>query len=106
GEDATPATEDGSSLLEDLAAVMAPGEDKVHSQVLVDRLAELRPTVYGPWADRDPTGKARQLAAALKPHGIGTPQVWGQDETGRGRNLKGVPRQHVLDALNATRRTD
>lgn len=106
GEDATPATEDGSSLLEDLAAVMAPGEDKVHSQVLVDRLAELRPTVYGPWADLDPTGKARQLATALKPHGIGTPQVWGQDETGRGRNLKGVHRQHVLDALNATRRTD
>ncbi|WP_084263535.1 FtsK/SpoIIIE domain-containing protein [Actinomadura formosensis] len=106
GEDTTPAAADGASLLEDLAAVMAPGEDKVHSQVLVDRLAELRPAVYGPWTDLDPTGKARQLAAALKPYGIGTPQVWGQDETGKGRNLKGVHRDHVTDALNATRRTD
>ncbi|URN09089.1 cell division protein FtsK [Actinomadura madurae] len=105
GEDTTPAADDGASLLEDLAAVMAPGEDKVHSQVLVDRLAELRPAAYGPWADLDPTGKARQLAAALKPYGIGTPQVWGQDETGKGRNLKGVHRDHLADALNNTRRT-
>ncbi|MFB4302641.1 cell division protein FtsK [Actinomadura sp. NTSP31] len=104
GEDPTPTADDGASLLEDLAAVMAPGEDKVHSQVLVDRLAELRPVAYGPWADLDPTGKARQLAAALKPYGIGTPQVWGQDETGKGRNLKGVHRDHVTDALETTRR--
>jgi DNA segregation ATPase FtsK/SpoIIIE, S-DNA-T family len=105
GEDPTPAPDQGASLLEDLAAVMAPGEDKVHSQTLVDRLAELRPAAYGAWADLDPTGKARQLAAALKPHGIGTPQVWGQDETGKARNLKGVHREHVTDALNATRRS-
>ncbi|MDL4772484.1 FtsK/SpoIIIE domain-containing protein [Actinomadura xylanilytica] len=103
GEDPTPTTDQGASLLEDLAAVIAPSEDKVHSQVIVDRLAELRPTAYGPWADLDPTGKARQLAAALKPYGIGTPQVWGQDETGKGRNLKGVHREHVIAALETAR---
>ncbi|TDC76445.1 DUF3631 domain-containing protein [Actinomadura sp. 7K507] len=106
GEDTAPDADEGASLLEDLAAVMAPGEAKVHSQVLVGRLAELRPAAYGPWVDLDGIGKAKQLAAALKPYGIGTPQVWGQDETGKGRNLKGVHRDHVTDALNATRRTD
>ncbi|WP_019630211.1 DUF3631 domain-containing protein [Actinomadura atramentaria] len=103
GEDASPA-DDGVNLLDDLTAVFAPGEDKQHSQTLVDRLAELRPATYGAWADLDPTGKARQLANALKPYGISTPQVWGQDETGRGRNLKGVHREHVVNALANLRR--
>ncbi|MFC9971834.1 FtsK/SpoIIIE domain-containing protein [Spirillospora sp. NPDC127200] len=103
GEDTTPADDQGINLLEDVLAVMAPGEDKVHSQVIVDRLAELRPTAYGAWADLDPTGKAKQLAAALKPYGVTTPQVWGQDETGKGRNLKGAHRDHVAAALDNTR---
>ncbi|MEV4253262.1 cell division protein FtsK [Spirillospora sp. NPDC049652] len=102
GEDTTPAADDGATLLDDLTAVFAPGEDKAHSQVLVDRLAELRPSTYGAWADLDPTGKAKQLATALKPHGVTTPQVWGQDETGRGRNLKGVHLAHVRAALDTT----
>jgi S-DNA-T family DNA segregation ATPase FtsK/SpoIIIE len=103
GEDTTPADDQGTNLLEDVLAVMAPGEDKVHSQTIVDRLAELRPTAYGAWTDLDPTSKAKQLATALKPYGVTTPQVWGQDETGRGRNLKGVQRDHVAAALEDTR---
>lgn len=103
GEDTTPTDDQGTSLLEDVLAVMNPGEDKLHSQTIVDRLAELRPITYGTWADLDGTGKAKQLAAALRPHGIATPQVWGQDETGKGRNLKGVHREHVLSALDSTR---
>ncbi|MFF5265381.1 cell division protein FtsK [Actinomadura viridis] len=103
GEDATPDIDQGASLLEDLAAVMPPGVDKVHSQTLVDRLAELRPNTYGAWADQDGTGKARQLTAALKPYGITTPQVWGPDETGKGRNLKGVHRDDVIAALDSRR---
>ncbi|MCP2340465.1 FtsK/SpoIIIE domain-containing protein [Actinomadura rupiterrae] len=103
GEDTTPADDQGTNLLEDVLAVMAPGEDKVHSQTIVDRLAELRPIIYGPWADQDGKGKATQLSNALKPHGITTPQVWGQDETGKGRNLKGVHREHVLSALDNSR---
>jgi len=94
------------SLIEDLIAVFGAGEDKLWSQTLVDRLAELRPSLYGPWAELEPTAKAQQLAAALKPHGITTPQVWGQVENSRGRNLKGVHLDHLNEALDATRRTD
>ncbi|WP_245627600.1 FtsK/SpoIIIE domain-containing protein [Actinomadura oligospora] len=103
GEDTTPANDQGTNLLEDVLAVLAPGEDKLHSQTIVDRLAELRPVTYGAWADLDGKGKATQLSNSLKPHGIATPQVWGQDETGKGRNLKGVHREHVLNALDNTR---
>jgi len=91
------------SLIEDLAAVFGSEEDKAWSQTLVDRLAELRPSLYGAWAALAPTAKAQQLAAALKPYGISTPQVWGQDETGKGRNLKGVVRDHVREALDRAR---
>ncbi len=66
-EDTTPTAEDGSSLLDDIAAVLLPGEDKVWSETIVTRLADLRPTAYGAWGDLDPTGKAKHLAAALKP---------------------------------------
>ncbi|WP_243716037.1 FtsK/SpoIIIE domain-containing protein [Actinomadura darangshiensis] len=101
GEDTTtPGAEDGSSLLDDVAAVLLPGEDKVWSEVIVTRLAELRPTVYGAWNDLDPTGKAKQLTAALKPYGITTAQLWGQDETGKGTNRRGITAAHILDALN------
>lgn len=100
GEDTTPADQDGSSLLDDVAAVLLPGEDKVWSETVVTRLAELRPTVYGAWGDLDPTGKAKHLAAALKPYGIATGQIWGQDETGKGGNRRGITAAHILDALN------
>ncbi|SFP66661.1 DNA segregation ATPase FtsK/SpoIIIE, S-DNA-T family [Actinomadura madurae] len=100
GEDTTPAEGDGSSLLDDIAAVLLPGEDKVWSETVVTRLAELRPATYGAWNDLDPTGKAKHLAAALKPYGIGTGQIWGQGETGKGGNRRGITTAHILDALN------
>ncbi|MEU4829051.1 cell division protein FtsK, partial [Actinomadura sp. NPDC023710] len=100
GEDTTPRDGDGSSLLDDVAAVLLPGEDKVWSETIVTRLAELRPATYGAWNDLDPTGKAKHLAAALKPYGIATGQIWGQDETGKGGNRRGITTAHIRDALD------
>lgn len=85
------------SLLDDLAAVTAPGEDKVWSETLCDRLAALRPEVYDGW-------RPAQLAAALKPYGLTTRQVWGTDPaTGEGRNRYGL---HRTDLLAAIRKRD
>ncbi|MFG2002093.1 cell division protein FtsK [Spirillospora sp. NPDC048911] len=95
GEDTTPTTDNGVSILGDVAAVIAPGEDKVWSETIVTRLAELRPGVYAGWTPA-------QLADALKPHGITTTQVWGQDETGKGANRRGIHATHITDALNPT----
>ena len=96
GEDTTPATDSGASLLSDIAAVLRPGEDKVWSETITTRLAELRPGLYAGWT---PT----QLADALKPYGITTTQVWGQDETGKSANRRGIIAQHVMAALDNTR---
>jgi S-DNA-T family DNA segregation ATPase FtsK/SpoIIIE len=90
GEDTTPENE--VSLLDDVAAVMAAGEDKIWSETIVARLSELRPALYTGWTPA-------HLADALKPHGITTVQVWGQDETGRPANRRGITR----DALNTAR---
>ncbi|SEG90980.1 DNA segregation ATPase FtsK/SpoIIIE, S-DNA-T family [Thermomonospora echinospora] len=95
GEDTTP-TDDGTSLLADIAAVLRPGEDKVWSETIVTRLAELRPGLYTGWTPA-------QLADALKPYGITTAQVWGQDENGKGANRRGIACEHITAALEATR---
>lgn len=96
--DADPAT--GSTLLADVLTAMGAA-DKAWSEQVVDRLAELRPDTYGTWAQL-PTGaaKATQLAAALKPHGVPTGQVWGTDPaTGEGANRRGVTRTAITEAL-------
>lgn len=105
GEDTTPAQGDGASLLDDIAAVLPPGEDKVWSQTIVARLADLRPSIYGPWAEQSAATQAKQLTAALKPYGITTGQVWGQDETGKGVNRYGVVAEHIRAALNGIKNT-
>ncbi|MEC4014935.1 cell division protein FtsK [Streptomyces sp. H27-D2] len=79
-------------LLADILAVLAAEEPKVWSESVVTRLAELRPEVYGGW---DPEG----LAAALKPHGVPTGQVWGKTEDGKGANRRGVERAKVTAAI-------
>jgi S-DNA-T family DNA segregation ATPase FtsK/SpoIIIE len=80
------------SVLEDVLAVVPAGEAKVWSETVVARLAELRPTLYAGWG-------AEQLAAALKPHGIGTGQVWGTTDAGKGANRRGITREHVAAAV-------
>ncbi|MFD4591488.1 cell division protein FtsK [Streptomyces rubiginosohelvolus] len=79
----------GYDLLRDILAVVPAEEPKVWSEVVVARLADLRPDVYGGW---DPEA----LAAALKPHGVPTGQVWGKTEAGKGANRRGIERSRIL----------
>lgn len=84
------------TLLDDILAVV--GEAKVWSETVVERLAELRPDVYG-----DLT--ADQLRTALKPYGITTGQVWGTDPTtGRGANRRGIDRADITRAITERNR--
>ncbi|MGY4768952.1 FtsK/SpoIIIE domain-containing protein [Kribbella sp. CWNU-51] len=82
------------SLLDDIAAVLAPGEDKVWSETVCARLGDLRPEVYRGW-------DATQLAAALKPHSVPTAQVWLTDESGKGANKRGFARADLAKARTA-----
>jgi S-DNA-T family DNA segregation ATPase FtsK/SpoIIIE len=100
GLDAEVEEQDTTTLLHDVLTAIGD-TDKAWSESIVDRLAELRPAAYGAWAEL-PTGsaKATQLAAALKPFGINTKQVWGTDpETGKGANRMGVKREWIAQAL-------
>ena len=81
------------TILEDVLAVMSDTDPKLWSTVIVKRLAVLRPEVYAGFT-------ADQLREALKPHGIKTGQVWGNDpDTDESGNRKGITRAHVLEAL-------
>lgn len=102
GLDLTPDEDENASgtLLPDVLTAIGD-VDKAWSETIVDRLAELRPAAYGPWADL-PTGaaKATQLSSALKPFGISTKQVWGTDPTtGKGANRMGIERKWIADVL-------
>jgi DNA segregation ATPase FtsK/SpoIIIE, S-DNA-T family len=80
------------SILDDVLAVVPAGEARVWSETVVARLAELRPDTYSGWG-------AEQLAAALKPHGIGTAQVWGATDAGKRANRRGITRDHITAAV-------
>ncbi|QQZ55336.1 cell division protein FtsK [Streptomyces microflavus] len=82
----------GYDLLRDIFAVVPAEEPKLWSEVVVARLADLRPDVYGGW---DPEA----LAAALKPHGVPTGQVWGKTEAGKGANRRGIERARILTVI-------
>ncbi|RLK59932.1 FtsK/SpoIIIE domain-containing protein [Actinokineospora cianjurensis] len=100
GLDAQVDERDDTTLLHDVLAAIGDA-GKAWSESIVDRLAELRPSAYGPWAEL-PTGsaKATQLAGALKPYGITTKQVWGTDPTtGKGANRMGINREWIADAI-------
>lgn len=102
GLDVTPDEDenDSGTLLPDVLTAIGD-VDKAWSESIVDRLAELRPAVYGPWAEL-PTGaaKATQLSSALKPYGISTKQVWATDPaTGKGANRMGIKREWIADVL-------
>ncbi|WP_327297125.1 cell division protein FtsK [Streptomyces sp. NBC_01197] len=87
------------AILDDVAAVLGRSEDKVWSETVVDRLAQHNADAYGEWAALEGRAKADQLAAALKPYGIKTDQVWGKTEAGKGANRRGIERQHIIDAV-------
>jgi S-DNA-T family DNA segregation ATPase FtsK/SpoIIIE len=80
-----------ATLLDDVAAVVG-AEPKMWSETIVARLAELRPALYTGWAPD-------QLAAALKPHGVSTTQVWGRTDDGRPANRRGIDRAQLHAAI-------
>ncbi|MFB9930959.1 cell division protein FtsK [Amycolatopsis halotolerans] len=80
--------------LADTLSVFERGEDKLWSDVIVTRLADLRPSQYGGWT-------AQNLATALKPKGVKPKQVWATDpETGKGANRNGYTRDALTTAQN------
>jgi S-DNA-T family DNA segregation ATPase FtsK/SpoIIIE len=79
-------------LLADVAAALPPRKAKAWSEDVVARLTELRPDVYGTWSPE-------QLAAALRPYGVRTVQVWGTTEDGKGANRRGVRRTDIAAAI-------
>lgn len=87
-------------LLRDVLAVVGADEDKVWNSAVVDRLAELRPAVYGPWAALDEADKTGTLTAALKPYGVAVGQVWGTTDDGVGANRRGFVRAEVARLAN------
>ncbi|MFI9720756.1 cell division protein FtsK [Streptomyces sp. NPDC052396] len=92
GEQPDVQTAPSYDLLADLLAVVPAGTDKLWSEAIVARLAELRPEVYGEWT-------AEQLAVALRPFGIRPVQIWGTTEDGKGANRRGIKRDAVLKAV-------
>ncbi|MQA14428.1 MAG: cell division protein FtsK [Pseudonocardiaceae bacterium] len=102
GLDTRTATTGGpgsDTLLSDILAVVPADEERVWSENVVARLAAHRPETYAGW-------KAEQLAAALRPHGVRTGQVWGlPDGGGRQANRRGIDRAHVTAAHTDSNRT-
>jgi S-DNA-T family DNA segregation ATPase FtsK/SpoIIIE len=84
-------------LLADIAAVVT--EPKLWSETVVTRLADLRPGAYGEWGGLSPEDRAAHLTAALKPYRVRTGQVWGTDDTGEGRNRRGITRDDITTAI-------
>ncbi|GCD45709.1 DUF3631 domain-containing protein [Streptomyces paromomycinus] len=85
-------------LLADILAVVHEKTPRPWNDTTVDLLAELRPEVYGPWADLEPAEKAAQLTTALKPYGISTGQV-GRRVNGKTVNRTGFTRAHIIQAI-------
>jgi S-DNA-T family DNA segregation ATPase FtsK/SpoIIIE len=85
-------------MLEDILAVVPADEAKPWNDVTVDRLAELRPEKYRPWAELAPADKARQLTNALKPYGVTTGQV-ARRINGKQINRTGFERAHIVSAI-------
>ncbi len=56
------------------------------------RLTGLRPDAYAGW-------KGENVTAALKPWGIKPGQVWGQDDSGEGKNRRGIKRSEITTAI-------
>ena len=91
----TPAadTAPAHDLLADILAVVPADEEKVWNEKVAERLADLRPEVYGGW-------KPETVTANLKPHGVAVQDVWGTPAGGG----KGTTRRGIA-APTSSRRT-
>ncbi|MDX2943318.1 cell division protein FtsK [Streptomyces caniscabiei] len=87
-----PSATVGMDVLGDVLAVMGPDEKAVWCERLADRLAQLRPDVYGEW-------KGENVTTTVKSWGIRTDQVWGTTDDGEGKNRRGIKRADVVAAV-------
>ncbi|MFF8292579.1 cell division protein FtsK [Streptomyces sp. NPDC016309] len=87
-----PEKTNSTDILADVLDVIPAGEKAVWCERIAARLAELRPETYGGW-------KGENVTAALKPWGIKPGQVWGQTDTGEGKNRRGIERTAITAAI-------
>lgn len=93
----TPDAGPSHDLLDDVVTVFA-GAERLWSETICERLAELRPAVYGGWGPRE-------LAAALKhPYGLQASDTWIATTDGSNANRKGFKQSQVLAAVETHRR--
>ncbi|MDT3396156.1 cell division protein FtsK [Streptomyces sp. B1866] len=90
GQDPQKST--GADILTDVLDVMPADEKAVWCERIATRLADLRPEAYAGW-------KGENVTTALKPWGIKTSQVWGQTDTGEGKNRRGIERADITTAI-------
>jgi DNA segregation ATPase FtsK/SpoIIIE, S-DNA-T family len=75
-------------LLADVLAV-TEGSDRIWSETIAARLAELRPELYRSW-------DATSVGDALRVRGVEPAQVWGTTAEGQQANRRGVTREQLL----------
>ena len=85
-----------ADVLADVAAVWPAGDDAARNETLLERLAQLRPDVYG-------RSEPAQLTAALAGFGITTGQI-GRRIDGRTVNRRGPARADILRAVTERNR--
>lgn len=83
--------DDAPTLLDDLLAVMPADEAREWSEVLLERLADLRPATYGGWSTTD-------LGNGVQAYGLSTTQV-NKRVAGKVVNRRGIVRADVLTAI-------
>jgi S-DNA-T family DNA segregation ATPase FtsK/SpoIIIE len=92
------------SLLDDVRAVWPAGEDALWSELIVPRLAALRPDVYGDWITVDADGErvvnVTAFGAAMKAAGVRTASIHRKVE-GKGATRYGVYLDALTKAINA-----
>ncbi|UUN27669.1 cell division protein FtsK [Streptomyces sp. FIT100] len=98
GEVFEPDTTASSTLLADVLAVIPEKEAKVWNETVVERLAELRPEVYGEWAQMSGEEQTAHLTAVLKPYGISVGQV-GRRIDSKFTNKRGIKRADIANAV-------
>ncbi|MEU8824520.1 cell division protein FtsK [Streptomyces sp. NPDC048636] len=82
----------GTDVLADVLDVINADEKAVWCERIATRLTTLRPEVYAGW-------KGENVTTALKPWGIKPGQVWGQTDTGEGKNRRGIDRADITAAI-------
>jgi S-DNA-T family DNA segregation ATPase FtsK/SpoIIIE len=92
--DGTVEERPAGDVLDAVARVFLPGEDRLWSDTIVARLALAQPGVYDGWTPA-------ALAAALRPYGAEPGQVWATGEDGRRSNRRGYLRTTITDAQSA-----